>query len=1501
MFRVLVLSCLLLGVEGIAVDWSFIAKRLTPREAASAESKTIAASEFQPALAPGMVVSGVNLFNGQPNYQLPLAGINARGLLNWGLSLSYSGGVRPILTQSNARAPAGWVGLGWSLNLPYVVVDHKGTVALTDDLIYCNLGPYGGGQLLQNSEGAFFLSTNPYVKIYPKEVANQFVSWLFVFPDGNKMFFGETAAARRIQRAMGARIAAYPTTVDESSEFIYRWDISRLTTFNELTAIHFSFEPIQEMISESTGYTRESHPQKIYWNDANGKEVEAIHFQYGDLGAKEYSGYSATESKDAQLLYETKYLQSLVHTIGNEQYRTINFSYTLLDNPSVAVDPKRLLAKVAVTSPASQAKVWTFAYDTDASQMLSDIVNPDHTTDHYSYKKMEYPSYYNVVHSDKVRTIYRTERFKSRDSTYHGIIGPGYQDNKAYWKVYGYGIRNGYRTYCTSELCYVEIHDDRIGLVENIFLQIYKVRGTYFEYDTTFAYSGAETKRLFLQDDYFIVSDSVSRAMEMWEWNGEMFEKKNGELNGIFTDANAFAGVIAKIIPEKNYFLIETEFDGVHRIYPAVRDPSTGLWKMLPSNKSDCGFANVGNYGESIRDLTSPTCLEWEGAIELVNSQDMFVVGQLNRDVLSVYYLKDGSFKEMRSADLFPELATQSMQRHESGHTYTMNFEWNLERLTFRGNVLVGEFNSGHGTDVFLAMIFDGKRFHEAAFYSYGDENNTPSDVYILDNYMVEVAYDNARVRLWRKAIVGGIPRFVLTEQPGIASDGDIFMRILNGYSVRVAATNELLYLECVREDNYLPASSGRTKDYFPNLWYLPSDPSLKPSRMGIEKYITGLDFSQTEPVVRYQTMKNKEGTACTDWADCHINYYTARIKRYGGDYSTNRQWSEFAVNETLIKEFAACTSLVAWSAPNRSMGGLNLNRNTYELEISLYRYMGDSYYQPGNSFVVDKVWRDAGTGSDDEQQKTVQAFVYPTNSLLPMYNSDVQSAQFKNTCIKNQKWNSNENLNTSCYEFITDGPGYSLGGYSINLQGMLSRIDHRTGSGALLGDVSQDFTSTTYGIDEGDGLGWPTGMVRNYVKSTTSYLFGPWQSTARMIESWNALADPVTGQPIVAVTKNGNDFLVQQTITEKINLDVDGSHTMAFSQPVQQIVYQPMTVDPTATIEAADPKTVLFPDKVSAMSRMTYDNQEPSRVLASYGWQARDYQATDAKYRNATIVPFRSDTGLVLQSMITQRNQFGQVTELKTPGIGGDRFSCTVYEGKRSLPVGNLAGASCRDGAIAMAEDGVMPGYNGWEFGGTTLDDQQVFNGLYSYKVTDHYGPTRNLKLKESSRLGYDLVISVWGYAQTEARPMLIAEFRKANGELVRLEGAYNPIETFRSRKWQRWELVVTAEQLRTSGLFNGENVQGNYLRIWFGMGEPKGNPDRVVYVDDFTVYPSTSTYALTTYRNDGQVLSRTNTLHETVKAVYDKLHVLRGFRDKQGRLFQDKAFIDLHQNEVQ
>ncbi len=85
----------------------------------------------------GGLQNAVNLFTGELALPFPLASLPGRGGLNISVGMSYSSaGVTELANTWNREAPTGILGLGWSMDMPKIVTDHKGTSGREDDDFY---------------------------------------------------------------------------------------------------------------------------------------------------------------------------------------------------------------------------------------------------------------------------------------------------------------------------------------------------------------------------------------------------------------------------------------------------------------------------------------------------------------------------------------------------------------------------------------------------------------------------------------------------------------------------------------------------------------------------------------------------------------------------------------------------------------------------------------------------------------------------------------------------------------------------------------------------------------------------------------------------------------------------------------------------------------------------------------------------------------------------------------------------------------------------------------------------------------------------------------------------------------------------------------------------------------------------------------------------------------------------------------------------------------------
>jgi len=84
----------------------------------------------------GAATGSVNLFSGDVALPLSLISLPGHNGLDVNVSISYSSNVQNIVGSWNLDAPTGILGLGWDMNIPKIVCDHKQTGTREDDDFY---------------------------------------------------------------------------------------------------------------------------------------------------------------------------------------------------------------------------------------------------------------------------------------------------------------------------------------------------------------------------------------------------------------------------------------------------------------------------------------------------------------------------------------------------------------------------------------------------------------------------------------------------------------------------------------------------------------------------------------------------------------------------------------------------------------------------------------------------------------------------------------------------------------------------------------------------------------------------------------------------------------------------------------------------------------------------------------------------------------------------------------------------------------------------------------------------------------------------------------------------------------------------------------------------------------------------------------------------------------------------------------------------------------------
>ncbi|MEM9834359.1 MAG: hypothetical protein AAF944_27270 [Bacteroidota bacterium] len=278
----------------------------------------------------GLFQNGVNLFTGEVAFNLPLVSLPNRNGLNGSLSLSYnSAGTKQMVETWNLEAPTSAVGLGWSLNIPKIVVDHKQTGTNVDDDYYLVEGGVST-QLMQTGKSG---SGSSEKRTY--QMAN-FRAWkITYFPDperweiikedGNTYTYGGAEKATQYLVRWGNWIGNSNRSSGQTL-MAMQWDLSKISNrFRD--EVTFTYWKQNRRVGSSSG---KEHTEASY--------LKEIKTSLGYRAVLDYrtksNGYQEPNTEKSepdayQERYEQKlYSQVTVYSPGNQLMYRVHLSNT---------------------------------------------------------------------------------------------------------------------------------------------------------------------------------------------------------------------------------------------------------------------------------------------------------------------------------------------------------------------------------------------------------------------------------------------------------------------------------------------------------------------------------------------------------------------------------------------------------------------------------------------------------------------------------------------------------------------------------------------------------------------------------------------------------------------------------------------------------------------------------------------------------------------------------------------------------------------------------------------------------------------------------------------------------------------------------------------------------------------------------------------------------------------------------------------------------------------
>lgn len=1506
-------------------------------------AKTVSASEYLPGQMPGKVVHGVNLFTGQPVYPVSLGSVTVRDKVTWPISLVYQGSSQAVVSRDNATTPTSWVGLGWSLQMPYVAINHNGTKSYHDDHFFCALGPYGGGQLVPSSkeQGRFFLAGNPYVQVFAdygnSTLKDQIVRWVFFFPDGNRMVFGgaegdaSATDSRRTLLAGGSRVGVRSWNIQESENFVYRWDISSFGDIRGRNLLEFSHRYFRQTVALGKSYVREGYPERIFWRDEAGEVVDEVRFS---LEAKEESEYPAIAADDdsvafLQSLYETHALKAMESRIKGDLVQRHEFHYSLPDNGALTHAPKRQLQAITTTTydakhPGVEERLrsWEFKYQrmTGSSPgMLVRVNRPDGGADEYEYAQFA-PT--KDMESEPWRD---TEIFSSAAL----FIPPEQRDD---WKR----MLN-----CAENVCY-EMSGYRSSDSVRVILNAYSNFGNRFRrsvfnpvgnflvdrYRNTldFGYNTSSkttphTDVVPVGNDIF-VADANFGGLKIYEL------QSNGDFDSVFAVAPVINGNGKNDTTYEFHaapgYVIRRRILGNWSALDIYLRNGFGKWEKLDGSTS-CGFSNQGGstdarYGKKIRKENDQNCLSYnDDRIMIRTHANYFVAVHMEYDVMTVYarnprYVHAGGgispFVELTdpALDAFPDLSAYgfSKQKRKDGVLYPSNFQEAIENVTLFDDMVVIEAKEDSDDDFFIWLEFDGDRFSPALVEKH--DNAHSSDVasfWVFQNYAL--AYDKQRheVRAYKR-YPGSLRQLKFNGTEWLLNHG-------SQQHAEISASPQLFSVSIVSNDNGRPAlwDNSDTTRYRTYLYQMRLGDTMTIDRTPeIRPYFAKGRVSEMNNVVVFRRYSSspQDLARCNDNSDCYTIDANFTMDSDAGPENTFLSFS--ALDGGYAEVGTYVTALMSESRPGRLMAygavggsGHDVDSLRNRCRLRLAQFTGVGYNALPRPWVVSETRTHSGIRSD---ASNVLRYGFEYNADSAEFSSGTLLPQFRTAkatrCDGRRKDCSA--IESAKFVFGMDA-SFAVAANEFRVQGQVLSETGSNGAGEVRSRVSYAYDAIS------DTSRWPRAMWLVRLDSARFWAYSKSGSEKQKLVAYSE-HDSLTGaalrQDVVFYGAAGLDVssgsVVENPIAPSQSVRISSKNETR--HVLDGMGHTARISAPRSSWMSSWPQQSPPQDSASWLSsakKVVPDSAWPLIPAEDSVWLAPN-PLPDSMQALGVRPQFDSAQGWYAVSRVWP-NRFGQDSAsaaYRGATSGGEEMFGTVREGSRSLPVAVFAGAQSENVAAFMAENGpvlgfMQPAANGWEFPpGCAFDSSEKKSGLYSLRVDgSDYGPTINLFLRNAASTNFGFVASAWMKSNGSA-PILTVERRNASGTMLNSHATRVPVDgEFRPGAWQRYEVRYGNEDLvGNEGLFAGDSSNG-YLRIWAGNDEGQGD---TVYVDEMVANPDDADFVLYTYEKNGLRKSETDSDHRTSSYEYDIYGRVIGVRDDRWRMFAEKAWHRIGEN---
>ncbi|MFN7493240.1 MAG: hypothetical protein ACK5RG_10015 [Cyclobacteriaceae bacterium] len=341
----------------------------------------------------GFLENSINAFTGQVQFSLPLSSVSSQGNLSYPVSIGYSSAnMENQVSTWNREAPTSVLGLGWSMDAPRIVADHKNTGTRKDDEFFLLESGASTQLLCTSNAGYFYTARFSNWIIYYNEVSEL---WTITKEDGTIFTYGDKNSGRKTVRYMvnwGNWIGNSSQPLNQA-QMAYTWDLAEVkdTWGNKLL---LEYQQAEEYVAGGNGAaitTEKLHTKASYLKEVRNTYNEKITFLYTSKQAAEYKDpHNERPEPDAyQEKYETLTLDKIQNYIDGNLASEVRFGYSSIGTGELT---KRILTSVTPYSRAGNAQPgFLFSYEllTGANYgALKQVTSPLKGTATFSYTKV---------------------------------------------------------------------------------------------------------------------------------------------------------------------------------------------------------------------------------------------------------------------------------------------------------------------------------------------------------------------------------------------------------------------------------------------------------------------------------------------------------------------------------------------------------------------------------------------------------------------------------------------------------------------------------------------------------------------------------------------------------------------------------------------------------------------------------------------------------------------------------------------------------------------------------------------------------------------------------------------------------------------------------------------------------------------------------------------------------------------------------------------------------